>query len=259
MKRLFLTAVMLAVVLTLVAGVMPAMAQSGNTWRADYYNNPDWAGAPVATEFASFLSFDWGYGSPSPAVPVDNFTARFTTDAFFYAGNYNFSLIADDEIVLLIDGVPYLDTRGQGQSGKLFNIMLSMWQGQHRVEVLFREWSQTAYVYVNWAYSGSGGASPPPSTPIGPKFPPLPPSTDSVQTKFGNYTPCLQQGIHQSHCFVSDGAWDSPNLGSIQMEPQIQSWVNCKPADQISTFYLSPEVPMKGYKCSRTMAGWFPN
>ena len=255
MKRLFLTAVILAVSLTMGAGVTPAMAQSGNTWRADYYNNPDWAGAPVATEFANFLSFDWGYGSPSPYVPVDNFTARFTTDAFFYAGNYDFSLIADDEFALIIDGMPYLDTRGQGQSGKPFNITLSMWQGQHHVEVLFREWSQTAYVYCNWAYS-SGGNIP---TPTGPKFPPLPPSADSVQTKFGNYTPCLQQGIHQANCFVSDGAWDSPNLGSIQMEPQIQSWVNCKPPDQISTFYLSTQVPMKGYKCSRTMAGWFPN
>jgi hypothetical protein len=255
MKRLFLIAAAVAVCLSLVAGLTPAMAQSGNSWRADFYNNPDWAGAPVSTGYFSFISFDWGYGSPSPAVPADNFTGRFTTDAFFYAGTYNFSLIADDEIALIIDGVTFLDTRGQGQSGKQFNISVGMWQGTHHVEVLYREWTQTAYVYVNWALGGTPPPAPPPS---GPQFPPLPASASSVVTKYGDYTPCLQQNIHQSNCFVSDGAWDSPNLGSIQMEPQIQSWVNCSPPDQINTYYVSPEIPMKDYKCSKTLAGWFP-
>jgi hypothetical protein len=251
MKRLLLTAAAVAVCLSLLAGLTPAMAQSGNSWRADFFNNPDWAGAPASTGYFSFISFDWGHGSPSPSVPADNFTGRFTTDAFFYAGTYNFSLIADDEMTLIIDGVTFLDTRGQGQSGKQFNIAVSMWQGTHRVEVLYREWTQTAYVHVNWAL---GGTAPPPS----PQAPPLPASASSVVTQYGDYTPCLQQNIHQSNCFVSDGAWDSPNLGSIQMEPQIQSWVVCTPPNQVSTFYVSPEVPTKNYVCSRTLAGWFP-
>ncbi len=254
MKRLLFTSTMLCLCLILMVGLMPAMAQSGNSWRADYFNNPDWAGAPVMTGFFSFVSFDWGFGSPSPAVPADNFTGRFTTDAFFYAGTYNFSLIADDEMVLIIDGVTFLDTRGQGQSGKPFNIAVSMWQGTHRVEVMYREWTQTAYVFVNWALGGT----PPPPPPTGPQFPPLPPSASSVVTQFGDYTPCLQQQIHQSNCFVSDGAWDSPNLGSIQMEQQIESWVVCTPPDQVSTFYVSPEFPNRDYVCSRTLAGWFP-
>ncbi len=253
MKRFTVILSVLAVGLGLVGSMAPAIAQSGNTWQADYFNNPDWAGAPVTTEFVSLASFDWGYGSPSPYVPADNFTARFTTDAFFYAGNYTFSVIADDEFILVVDGVTYLDTRGHGQSGKPANIMLPMSQGQHRVEVLYREWSVTAYVFANWTYAG--GETLPPLPQI---YPPLP-AADSVQTKFGDYTACLQQGAHQANCFVSDGAWDSPNQGSIQMEPQIEAWANCEPADQISTFYISPEVPAKEYRCSKTRAGWFPN
>ena len=255
MKRLLLIATILVV--CLVGSLTSAMAQSGNTWRADFYNNPDWAGAPVTTGYFSFVSFDWGTGSPSPFVPADNFTARFTTDAFFYASTYTFSVVADDEFALLIDGVTYLDTRGQGQSGKSFSISLPMWQGTHHVEVLYREWTQTAYVHVNWTYAG-GGPTPPTPPPSGPVYPPLPASASSVVTKFGNYTPCLQQGIHQSNCFVSDGAWDSPNLGSIQMEPQIQSWVNCEPPGLVNTYYVSPEVPARAFVCSKTLAGWFP-
>ena len=253
MKRFLVIVAVLAVGLSLGGSAMPAAAQSGNTWRADYFNNPNWTGAPVTTAYVSFVSFDWGFGSPSPAVPVDNFTGRFTTDAFFYAGTYNFSVVADDEFVLLIDGWTHLDTRGQGQSGKPRNISVSMSQGQHRVEVLYREWSETAYLFVNWGFFS--GTTPPPNQ----TYPPLPASATSLQTTFGDYTPCLQQGIHQSNCFVSDGAWDSPNLGSIQMEPQIQSWVSCQPADQVATFSVSPQIPQQDFRCSKTLAGWFPN
>jgi hypothetical protein len=128
-----------------------------------------------------------------------------------------------------------------------------MWQGTHRVEVLYREFTQTAYVFVNWTLLGSGGVTPVPPVAT---FPPLPPSASSVQTQFGNYTPCLQQNIHQANCFVSDGAWDSPNLGSIQMEPQIASWNVCA-ANAISTFTNANQVP-QDFVCSRTLAGWFP-
>lgn len=255
MKRHLLAACLLAAV-ALAAGIAPALAQSGATWRADYYNNPDWNGAPVATEFVSFLSLDWGYGAPSPYLPADNFTARFTTDAFFYAGNYNFTIIADDEFALIIDGVSYLDTFGQGLSGKQVNLTRPMQQGMHRVEVLYREWSQTAYLYVNWGYADSN--PPPPVRPGASRYPPLPANAASVITRYGDFTPCLQQGIHQANCFVSDGAWDSPNLGSIQMEPQISAWLNCEPADQDATFYVGPTEPEKTYRCSKTMAGWFP-
>jgi hypothetical protein len=254
MKRHSLSGIVLAICLILVAGTAPVAAQSGNTWQCDFFNNPDWAGSPVFTQWVSWVSFDWGYGSPSPAVPSDNFTGRFTTNAFFYAGTYTFSIVADDEFVLIIDGQTQLDTRGRGQSGKSLSVSIPMWQGNHSVQVLYREWTLTANIWVNWALTG--GSTPPP--PNGQSYPPLPASATSVQTQFGDYTPCLQQKIHQSNCFVSDGAWDSPNLGSIQMEPQIQSWVNCSPADKDQTFWVNSQVGAQGYRCSKTLAGWFP-
>jgi hypothetical protein len=251
MKRILPGAVLVAVLLAALVGALPVGAQSGNTWRIDYFNNPNWAGSPVTTQWNSLIAFNWGFGSPSPAVPVDNFSARMTTDAFFYAGTYQFTGVADDEIVIIVDGVTHLDTRGRGLSGKPFTVNIAMWQGTHRVEVLYREFTQAAYVFVNWSLLGSGVTPPPP-----PSAPPLPANASSVQTQFGNYTPCMQQNIHQANCFVSDGAWDSPNLGSIQMEPQIASWNVCA-ANTVSTFINANRVPQE-FVCSRTLAGWFP-
>jgi hypothetical protein len=85
----------------------------------------------------------------------------------------------------------------------------------------------------------------------------VPPSASSVVTKYGDYTPCLQQNIHQSNCFVSDGAWDSPNLGSIQMEPQITSWNIC--VADTTEMYTNPNGQPQSYNCSKTLAGWFGN
>ena len=112
--KLLLIAALVATVVTMAVSGAPVTAQSGNTWTADYFNNPNWSGSPVFTQWASFVSFDWGYGSPSSAVPVDNFSARFVTDAFFYTGTYNFSIVADDEAVVIVNGVTVFDSRGRG-------------------------------------------------------------------------------------------------------------------------------------------------
>ena len=82
-------------------------------------------------------------------MQADNFSARADhRTAFFYAGTYQFSAVADDEIAVIIDGVTYLkDTRGQAQSGKSFAFNVAMWQGTHRIEVLYREFTVDTYIY----------------------------------------------------------------------------------------------------------------
>jgi hypothetical protein len=132
---------------------------------------------------------------------------------------------------------------------------LPMRQGNHHVELRFREFTGNAYFYFRYSYL-KGNQTPPPG-PSTPTVCPTPfPSASSVQTQFGNYTPCIQQGIHQSNCFVSDGAWNSPNLGSIEMEPQIVIWGNCTP-DTITNMVLQACTDPRPAKCSKTGAGWF--
>lgn len=255
MKRLLLPiALVLVVGLAVVASVTPAQSQSGNLWGADYWNNPNWSGSPVMTQQISFISLDWGYGSPGSNVPADNFTARFNTDAFFNGTTYYFTVVADDEFALIVDGNTVFDTRGRGQSGKSFTIPVAMWQGQHRIEVLYREFTQLAYVFVNW--STCSNCAPPTPAPPGQLWPSLPPSEKSVITEFGDFTPCIQNNWHQKECFIP--TWNL-DYGSISMENQIQSWRQCGPADSVQTFFISPERPAVNYKCSKTLAGWFPD
>lgn len=260
MKRLLIIALLAMVVLLPLAAQAPtpASAQSGNMWTAWYWNNPNWSGNPVLTQQIPLVWFNWGFGSPGANVPVDNFTARFDTNAFFYAGTYRFTVTADDEVALLINNVTFLDTRGAGQSGKTLVVDVPFAQGNSNVTVLFREFTQMAYVTVNWQLI-KGGPTPTPVPPAPPAGQCSPPSASSVQTRFGNYTPCIQQNIHQINCFQSDGAWNSPNQGSIEMEPQITIWGNCPP-DTVANFQVScdPNVPTRAFVCSRTEAGWFP-
>ena len=241
-------------------------AQSGNQWRADYFNNPDWAGGPSLTQFTNFVSYNWGLGSPAPNIPADNFTARYTTTAFFYAGTYRFSILADDEFVLYVDGVQYANTIGQGLSGKTIELDIPMTQAAHSVQVDYRELVQNAYISVNWTYTKPGtvvtpvppAVTPTPSQPL--PFPMVPQSATSVTTEFGDYTPCIQNGQHQSACYQTTGAWNAPNLGSIQGEPQITVWGNCQPADSDTTWTTDPNTdPPKfnEFRCSKTLAGWF--
>jgi hypothetical protein len=260
MKRLILITAIATLCLAAFAWVATSEAQSGNMWHIDFYPNSDWAGSPTYSQVTPFLNFNWGSNPPGPNMPSSNWTARATSDAFFYAGTYRFTVLADDEVALTIDNVTYLNTIGQGQSGKTQVIDIPMTQATHRVQVDFRQFTGGAYLSVNWVYlkPGGGGQPPPPQptpTPSGPT------SATSVQTRYGDYTPCIQQNLHQKECFQSDGAWNSPNMGSIETEPKIQIWGNCK-ADSVSTFVIDPNTDpptTKDYKCSKTDAGWFPN
>ncbi|MEA3335255.1 MAG: PA14 domain-containing protein [Chloroflexota bacterium] len=257
MKRFFLILIIVALLAVIPLATTDVGAQSGNQWRADYYPNLDWAGNPVFTQVIPYLNLNWGAGVPGPNMPADNWTMRGTSDAYFYSGVYRFSALADDEVLLMIDNAVYLDTRGKGQSGKNQMIDVTMTQGTHHVQVDFREYTGNAYITINWELI-KGPTPPPPSSSC--PYPPA--SAPSVQTQFGDYTPCIQSGSHQSQCYVSDGAWDSPNQGSIQMEPKITIWGNCQPADSDTTWALDCSTdPWKtqNYRCSKTLSGWFPS
>ena len=183
------------------------------------------------TQYTSLVSFDWGQGSPGPWMPSDNWTARFTTDAFFNATTYSFTAVADDEVIVTVDGVQYINTVGRNLSGKSIGVTMPMSQGTHRVEVLYREFTVDAYVFVSWS-TCSGCTAPP--TP-GVTYPPLPSNQNPpLVTDFGDYTTCMQTPMHQVNCFVPtwnlDGApskWrtrSSPGSSAAQPTCRRRTW-----------------------------------
>ncbi len=275
MKRRYLVVGALVVMALLVVAIQPLLAQSGNTWYIQYFNNTNWSGSPVTVQYSTYLDFNWGNNPPVPNMPADNWTATMTTSAYFTGGNYVFAALADDEVSLQIDGVTYINTMGAGMSGKQVSIAVPLSEGTHNLMVQYREYTVTAYLYVNWAYMKPGGGyvynplptpAPISGTPIPGATPTptcnpwwsctCPAQATSVTTQYGNYDQCIQQNQPQSTCFVSDGQWNSPDSGSISMEPQIQVWGNCTPGQLQCMQLACNQAPVQA-TCSKTGAGWF--
>jgi len=252
--RIFVFALTIVALLLAVVGGAVLAQSSAPMWGVEYFNNLDWISPAAAVVWVPSLYFNWNGAPPAGGVSATNWSMRAARTEFFYSGTYRFEFLADDDFQFRIDNIIYMDTIGRGQSGKSFAIDLPMTQGNHHVEIRYRQYTGNSYFYYRYWLLGS---TPPPTQPTPGVCLTPQPSATSVQTKYGNYTPCIQNNQHQSNCFVSDGAWDSPNLGSIQMEPQIAVWGNCT-ADSWGTMVLEQCGEPRQVKCSKTEAGWFP-
>ena len=277
MKRKTRVVAVAVAVLILALAAQPMSAQNGNVWNIQYFNNPNWSPPYYVGVTSSFIDFNWGTVPPAPGMPSTNWTATMTSSVNFNAATYVFQALADDEISLQIDGVTYLNTIGAGMSGKTVQVAVPLTAGYHNLVVQYRQYSGVAYVYLNWAFNkpdvGYVYTPLPNPMPAGTPVPPPPgptptPGCDpwwscscptqatSVTTQYGDYTPCIQQNLHQANCFQSDGQWDSPDTGSIQSEPQIQVWGNCTPGALQCMQVACNQAPGE-VTCSKTAAGWF--
>ncbi|MEZ4770945.1 MAG: PA14 domain-containing protein [Caldilineales bacterium] len=61
---------------------LPLVVSGEGGWRGDYFDNPNLAGEPVLQRVDNSLSMNWGSDAPAPGLPVDGFSARWTTRAF---------------------------------------------------------------------------------------------------------------------------------------------------------------------------------
>lgn len=107
-------------------------------YKAQYYNNQTLSGTPSVTRQDAKINFDWGGGSPDPAIPSDHFSARWTKTEYLSAGTYEFSASGDDGIRLFIDGVNILDKWfDQGQIN--YKVSRSLTAGNHTIKFEYYE------------------------------------------------------------------------------------------------------------------------
>ena len=72
--------------------------------KAEYFDNKDLQGTPVATRVDEQLNFEWFTNAPVPEVNTDNFSARWT--GYFVppaSGTYEFGARADDGVRVFLD------------------------------------------------------------------------------------------------------------------------------------------------------------
>ncbi|PJF24616.1 MAG: hypothetical protein CUN53_16925, partial [Phototrophicales bacterium] len=114
MKRTLLTLVVALLAFgALAVTAAPAEAQAiSSFWNAQYYNNPNLQGNATVSRGENAIAFSWGLGSPDPAIPADNWSARFATDVALSAGTYRFFVLADDNVRVTFNFsyVPLIDT-----------------------------------------------------------------------------------------------------------------------------------------------------
>lgn len=157
MKRWFWIGCLLVGLLLL--SNMPLLAQSNlheQPWNAEYFNNPYLAGTPSFTRQDSGIGFDWGTNSPGRGVPADNFSVRWGKGGYLPGGVYRFIITADEGFRLYIDGEVILDTWDQPQPGLTLGRDVELSTGVHRIQLDYREFDQTAYIYLDWGLAPAG-------------------------------------------------------------------------------------------------------
>ena len=82
-------------------------------WKAEYFNNVSLSGTPVFTENLGSGSQDfsknWDNSSPASSVPVDNFSARMTTQRDLAPGLYQIKVRADDGVKVNVGNQAVID------------------------------------------------------------------------------------------------------------------------------------------------------
>lgn len=126
-----------------------------------YFNNMNLHGNPIFQRLDSEINFDWGTGSPDSAVPVNYFSARWTQDADFESGLYQFTITGDDGIRLKIDDQVILD-RWIDQGATTYIPELSLTAGTHTIVMEYYEREGDAVAKLNWTRIGDY-VEPPPS------------------------------------------------------------------------------------------------
>ncbi|MBZ0294106.1 MAG: SH3 domain-containing protein [Anaerolineae bacterium] len=162
MKRVAIFTVITFSLLLLVGlGLQPAAAQSA-AWTAEYFNNPNLGGAPAVIRTEGGPANNWGYGSPAPGIPVDDFSARWTATAYLPGGSYVLAVKADDGVRVAIDGVLYIN-RWSPATGLTDTAIVNLAPGNHSFVVEYYEASELAF--LEYSFTQAGGGYPPPTQP----------------------------------------------------------------------------------------------
>jgi hypothetical protein len=120
----------------------------GGPWNAVYYDNASLGGEPAVTRQDETLDFNWGWDSPAPAVPSDNFSASWWREVELSGGTYRFSTYSDDGVRLIIDDEHVIDSWRPMRGYRSATLALS--EGVHTIRLEYFEQRGIALVRLDW-------------------------------------------------------------------------------------------------------------
>lgn len=125
-------------------------AQFGTGWTGFFFPNTTLTEPFVYSEqYPNGININWGGGSPNPAVPNDNWSARFDSIQQFNQGTYEFVIVADDGVRLYIDSILVLDQFIERPltSDRVQQTLIA---GAHTLRVEFLATTGQAALQVQW-------------------------------------------------------------------------------------------------------------
>jgi hypothetical protein len=131
-------------------------------WQALYWDNPGLAGAPLVCQNVDELNLVWWDSRPTPSLPVDQFSARFSRQVDFEGGAYRFRIGGDDGYRLFVDGEPILAEWFEHPYLESIHEM-ELSAGRHTVVVEYFDGPGPAQVGLDWLkLEPDRGCLPPP-------------------------------------------------------------------------------------------------
>jgi hypothetical protein len=164
LRPIVLVRCLAAVLIALAFAPWPAPALAADsTWQGEYFSNPVLAGSPALVRSDADVNFDWGWGSPDPSIPIDQFSARWTRKVNFADGAYRFNATVDDGVRLYVDGQTVIDQWHVTAPITYTSSIVNLPAGDHDLKVEYYENTERAQIRVWWeAISGNPAVVPAP-------------------------------------------------------------------------------------------------
>ena len=147
-----------------VAPTLSCNVPGSNAFVGCYYNDRGFSSLALV-RLDPQINFDWGVGSPDPAVNGDNFSARWQGNFVFQSGDYQFTLTSDDGSLLVIDNQV---VGGNWSEHPAFPVTITktMTAGTHLIRVDYFEMSGNAVAKLTWSGGGATADNTPPTVSI---------------------------------------------------------------------------------------------
>jgi len=121
-----------------------------------YYQNTTLSGVPAQMRIDPTINFAWGSGSPSPStIGTDDFSVRWTMSTVLSAGQYQFTVTADDGVRLYLDGKMIID-QWKDQPATTYNSIKIISAGTHTITMEYYERSGVATARLAWQPVSAG-------------------------------------------------------------------------------------------------------
>lgn len=123
-------------------------------WKGEYFSNKNLSGDPVVVRNDTSINFDWGLGSPDPAIPDNHFSVRWTRNVFFNAGTYTFTATTDDGMRVWVNGNLLIDAWFD-QPRTTYNATITLAAGTYPLRVQYYDDTAKAFAQLSWAQTAN--------------------------------------------------------------------------------------------------------